>query len=65
VHGGGVAVAHQEPDLVAAAAGGFDRLVRFVLGVEHESQRRTRRVGEVGGLDHQDLDPAVTKALAS
>ena len=36
VHRRGVAVAHEQPHVVAPAAAGLGRLVRFVLGVEHE-----------------------------
>ena len=65
VHGRGVAVAHEQADLVAPAAGDLGRLVRFVLGVEHEARASGPAGGGVRRLDHGYLDPAAAKALAS
>ncbi len=65
VHRRGVAVAHEQPHPVTTVAGGFGRLVRFVLGVEHEAECWYRYARGLCRLDHGYLVPAATKALAS
>ena len=52
----------RQAHVVAPSAGGFDRLVRLVLGVQDEAQGRNPGGGR---LDHRYLDPAAARAFAS